>query len=218
MANEYTVNQSDLIAVADAIRAKGSTTDALMFPGGFVDAVGAIQAGSGGDEYKYAYQALAQRSISGDWVDDVSEYVGKSAFSHMTCNSIRFKKATKAWDRAFESSNVPTIIFDNRMDLSSTFLIIGSKTKKLVLKNGFSMVGANLFFQAYFLDTLVLGGDFSNLTIANSGLKDNTLIGTGEGYIYVPADLISTYENATNWSVLAGKFRAIEDYPGIDEV
>ena len=218
MANEYTVNQSDLIAVADAIRAKGSTTDALMFPGGFVDAVGAIQAGSGGDEYKYAYQALAQRSISGDWVDDVSEYVGNSAFSHMTCNSIRFKKATETKLRAFDQSNVPTIIFDNRMENLGQFMLIGSKTKKLVLKNGFSKVGINAFFQASYFDTLVLGGDFSDLTAISTNLNDHTPIGTGEGYIYVPADLISTYENATNWAVFAGKFRAIEDYPGIDEV
>lgn len=50
MANEYAVNQADLKAVADAIRTKGGTSDALTFPGGFVDAVGAIQAGSGGGE------------------------------------------------------------------------------------------------------------------------------------------------------------------------
>lgn len=49
MANEYAVNQADLTAVADAIREKGGTTDALVFPDGFVDAVGAIEAGSSGD-------------------------------------------------------------------------------------------------------------------------------------------------------------------------
>ena len=48
MANEYLVNSDDLTAVADAIRAKGGTSDALTFPGGFVDAVGAIQAGGDG--------------------------------------------------------------------------------------------------------------------------------------------------------------------------
>lgn len=47
MANEYLVNSADMTAVADAIRTKGGTSDALEFPGGFVDAVGAIQTGSG---------------------------------------------------------------------------------------------------------------------------------------------------------------------------
>lgn len=39
-----------------------------------------------------------------------------------------------------------------------------------------------------------------------------TPIASGTGYIYVPRDLISTYEAATNWSTYAGQFRAIEDY------
>ena len=47
MANEYSVNQSDLISVANAIRTKGGTSDTLVFPSGFVSAVQAIQAGGG---------------------------------------------------------------------------------------------------------------------------------------------------------------------------
>jgi len=51
--------------------------------------------------------------------------------------------------------------------------------------------------------TLVtLGGDYLS----------NTPIAFGTGYIYVPRDLISSYESATNWSRHAGQFRAIEDY------
>lgn len=48
MANEYSVNQSDLVSVANAIRTKGGTSEALVFPAGFVSAIQAIQAGGGG--------------------------------------------------------------------------------------------------------------------------------------------------------------------------
>ena len=48
MVNEYSVNQSDLVSVANAIRTKGGTSEALVFPDGFVSAVQAIQAGGGG--------------------------------------------------------------------------------------------------------------------------------------------------------------------------
>lgn len=47
MANEYSVNQPDLVSVANAIRTKGGTSEALAFPDGFVSAVQAIQAGGG---------------------------------------------------------------------------------------------------------------------------------------------------------------------------
>lgn len=47
MANEYAVHAADLKAIADAIRAKGGTEDALSFPADFVSAVEAIQADGG---------------------------------------------------------------------------------------------------------------------------------------------------------------------------
>lgn len=51
MANEYLVNSADMTAVADAIRAKGGTSNAMIFPDGFVAAVEAIETGGtdGGD-------------------------------------------------------------------------------------------------------------------------------------------------------------------------
>lgn len=45
---ERIVQEESLVAVADAIRAKGGTTDALSFPTGFADAISAIQTGGGG--------------------------------------------------------------------------------------------------------------------------------------------------------------------------
>ena len=42
------VKDTSLASVADAIRAKGGTSDALVFPDGFVSAISAIQTGGGG--------------------------------------------------------------------------------------------------------------------------------------------------------------------------
>lgn len=42
---EYLTNETDLTAVANAIRAKGGTTTPLVYPNGFVDAISNIKAG-----------------------------------------------------------------------------------------------------------------------------------------------------------------------------
>ena len=47
---ERIVQEESLTLVADAIRAKGGTTDPLSFPTGFADAIAAIQAGGGGGD------------------------------------------------------------------------------------------------------------------------------------------------------------------------
>ena len=41
---------TDLTAVADAIRTKGGTSASLAFPNGFVDAIDAIETGGGGSD------------------------------------------------------------------------------------------------------------------------------------------------------------------------
>ena len=45
MANEYAVNASDMLSIANAIREKGGTTDKLVFPEGFIDAIHNISGG-----------------------------------------------------------------------------------------------------------------------------------------------------------------------------
>lgn len=47
MANEYSVNSADLLAVANAIREKAESTDGLVFPAGFVEAISGIVSGGG---------------------------------------------------------------------------------------------------------------------------------------------------------------------------
>ena len=42
MANEYTVNQADLVAVANAIRERSGVSDSLVFPNGFAEAIANI--------------------------------------------------------------------------------------------------------------------------------------------------------------------------------
>lgn len=49
-------------------------------------------------------------------------------------------------------------------------------------------------------------------TLSSTNNLGNTLIASGTGYIYVPRDLITTYQAATNWSTYSAQFRALEDY------
>lgn len=46
--SDYITNTAELTAIADAIRAKGSTTASLVYPDGFVSAIEDIESGGGG--------------------------------------------------------------------------------------------------------------------------------------------------------------------------
>lgn len=69
MATEYLTNDTDLKAVADAIRTKAGSTATLSFPDGFVSAVNGIQTGGGGAGFKVTFPATATNwnKVDGDY-------------------------------------------------------------------------------------------------------------------------------------------------------
>lgn len=70
----YIVTSEELTDVADAIRTKGGTSAALVWPSGYVDAVGAIEGGGGGGD---AY--VIGMTLSGTTVSNVTYPTGESA-------------------------------------------------------------------------------------------------------------------------------------------
>lgn len=87
-------------------------------------------------------------------------------------------------------------------------------------ENGGSILfGVYCFHGSTAVNTLIVRSPV--ITNLAGGLLNNTPIGKGTGYIYVPKALLSDddatkdYRRATNWVTYANQFRAIEDYPEI---
>lgn len=74
---EYLTNTTDLTKVASAIREKGGTSGALVYPDGFVSAINAITTGSGSDD---VLNSIIDRSIAGKYENNTVESIGDSAF------------------------------------------------------------------------------------------------------------------------------------------
>lgn len=61
------------------------------------------------------------------------------------------------------------------------------------------------------LKALILRGN-TMCTNINPDILSGSAIASDTGYIYVPRALIEDYKVATNWSIHADQFRALEDY------
>lgn len=109
-----------------------------------------------------------------------------------------------------------------------------TKIRKFTSPCGY--VGYCAFYNCSMLDVVDLSpavlGSIESMAFANSSIKalvlrgsatnrwtlndvtgfDATPIANGKGYIYVPKGTIEAYKVATNWSVYANQFRALEDY------
>lgn len=105
-------------------------------------------------------------------------------------------------DFDFELSNINTASFANC-----------EKITKIICSSNISQLATNSVFSGCSsLKTLVLRKTGSVVTLRNVNSFDNTPFRNGEGgTVYVPNDLISSYESATNWSSLESTtFKAIE--------
>ncbi|MBQ2949312.1 MAG: hypothetical protein IJD94_10155, partial [Clostridia bacterium] len=71
------IEESSLTAVADAIRARSGTTDALRYPEGFVSAIGAISGGGG-----ISAEDIAKRTIGKITLPDSMTEIGRFAFAY----------------------------------------------------------------------------------------------------------------------------------------
>ena len=220
MAN-YIASDTDLTAVADAIRTKGGTSADLTFPSGFVTAIQNISAGMDFDDYvknpptfpsgdyvfngtsmrDYAFAYLASVTTTGysEWTIHAPNctYLGQNAFRE--CRML--KEAHFPALTSFHSTNY-------------IFFMPTSGTRKLALIDwGSCNITENLFKNAANLKTLIL----RKTTIATLG---STAAFTGTpfksggsgGTIYIPKALYdhlgdgtsSDYKAASNWSTVNG--------------
>lgn len=76
-------------------------------------------------------------------------------------------------------------------------------------------IPAQTFNACSALTELILRKTGSICSLSNVNGVNNTPIGKGTGFVYVPAALVDSYKAASNWSTFAAQFRAIEDYPEI---
>lgn len=76
-------------------------------------------------------------------------------------------------------------------------------------------IPAQTFNACSALTELILRKTSAICTLSNVNGVNNSPIGKGTGYVYVPSALIETYKGNSAWSTFESQFRAIEDYPDI---
>lgn len=230
---------ADMTSVADSIRTKGGTTEALAWPDGYKTAIEAIQTGGGGGggESSEVLDALIDRSItdiSNDHITNIgtgafaycmnlatvdlpaSESIGGLAFSFcMNLTTVGIPAATSIGDAAFEycsgltSTNFQAVI---SIGTSAFYACTGLTTVDFPAATS---VGSKAFYACNGLTSVILRSMENVCTLSAVDAFNNTPIASGTGYIYVPAALVDSYKAATNWTTYADQIRAIEDYPEI---
>ena len=194
---------ADLTAVADAIRAKGGTSEALAFPGGFVSAVETIQTG-GGDSHEIEDLFVTRGERTEEYVNDRVTAIGNNAFygySGMKC-AMSFPNATSVGGTAFYACGCTSLSLPKISTTSS--MAFRGMSNCTYLDMGFAGSIGGYFIEGCPLEILILR---KTSLVSLAGTGSNTIstscpLRTGTGRIYVPSALVESYKTATNWAVL----------------
>ena len=201
---------------ADAVTGESSATLA-----GAVDAlIAGFGAGGGADSGLLA--AVIARTVT-EIDDDTITTVGPYAFRNCSALSrVNLPNATTIGSSAFMyCSSLTKIVFPSvqgdgyKGDGNGMFT--GCTKLKIIDFHSKVDFPYYAFYRASALTALVLRSldPCTMAEVSLSGTAANVFgenIANGTGYIYVPAALMDTYKAATNWSVAAAQFRALEDY------
>ena len=196
---------ADLTSVADAIRERSGTAEALNFPDGFVSAVEGIQ------DYVVEYCAGNLTSYRNDKLTIIN---GQMFRGHQNTLHYYFPNVTTVSDWSFAQSKIQTIILPKATDIYwDNFRDCANLTTADF--GAAKYIQTRVFLSAKSFETLILRRTDTVTALYAIDALSGTKIEGGTGYIYVPRSLVDSYKAATNWSTYANQFRAIEDYPEI---
>lgn len=150
--------------------------------------------------------------------------IGNSAFTNCSAlTSVDFPLVTSIGSDAFQGcSNLTSVgfplvtstesaVFTNCSNLTSVDFPSITSIKYNAFKNCYSLTA--LILRSEKTATLDNTNAFTNCYHFH-GTTNSTYnpMGRQDGYIYVPRALVNSYKSTTNWSTLATRFRALEDY------
>ena len=235
---EYLAKSEDMTAVADAIRAKAGTTEPLVWPEGFKEAVEGI-AGGTADNF---IEILLGGGTYGTYRNEALTKIGNPGFRNWSASgnmidTLDLPNVTNAENEVFMGANIRCIKVPKLKSIGS-FAFRNNSILEEVDVSGCTSAGLSCFagdtaiqkldfpalqslsysqhwMNCSSLETLILRYEGGVVGLPNVNCLAGTPIEAGTGYVYVPSALVDSYKAATNWAAYADQIRAIEDYPEI---
>lgn len=230
-AGYYTTTNRIFYSNADLADDIGLTADMLVKGNTVIGVEGTAETGGGGDidgiidgtateissntltkiRARAFYNFAALQSVSFPMVTEMGSY---SFDGCEGLTNISLPLLTQIKSYGFRNCKTLTYINLPNVTKTDTYAFYGCKA---LVKADFAKLGAisySDFQNCSALEALILRKT-TVCTLVASDVFNGSGIKSGIGYIYVPSNLVNSYESASNWSTYASQIRAIEDYPEI---
>lgn len=224
-----------LTAIGDAIRSKTGGSDLLTLDE-MPQEIQSIQTGGGGDT------ALADSIIDGTITsyssDNVLAIPNRPFYNNANLVSVALPNCKTIGGYAFFGcSSLESLSLDSLETITGSYVLqnatsleeLSLPSIKALYRSTFYYSGlikcdlgselesipSSCFTGSTYFKTLILRSSYVVSLSSASAINSGTMFFSDDAGIYVPRDLVESYKVATNWTTLASKIKAIEDYPEI---
>ena len=142
--------------------------------------------------------------------------IGSRGLAGLSMVSLDLPNLEHSNSEALIDNSLPTLVLP-MLDDAGTGLASKMPNLQMVCLPVCQLLYGGAFQNCASLTTVILG-NHRGTTFNGANIFAGTPVEAGSGYIYVRKSLVDTFKNATNASVYAAQFRAIEDYPEIMEI
>jgi len=200
------VEKNTMTNIGNAIRSATRKTD-LIFPKDMPNEIKSIKIG----DFLKVTNSIIDGTVTNIHIDTPVE---NSAFYYCKYIKPTFgDNCTAIGANAFYNCESIAEINTNKVTIIESSSFYGAKNLTKVDLPNVIRIGSYAFYGTN-LQTMIIRSN-SICILSDTGAFNNSPIAKGEGYIYVPKDLLEQYKESTNWVKFAEQFRAIEDYPEI---
>ena len=162
--------------------------------------------GGGGDDFDAFIDGTLTNVNSG-----ATKIASYTFYGNTTLESVNFLAATSIASYAFYGCTALQRATFAEATSISTYGFRNCEALKRVDFSNLQNIGNNVFLGSSVLTTVIIRTS-AVCKLANKNSFTDTPIASGTGFIYVPDSLIDSYKSASNWSIFATQFRALEDY------
>lgn len=205
--------ENDMTSVANKIRSKSNTSDAMSWPDGYISAIDMI----GGGEYSGDEDGMLDGSFTGDYVNGRITKLRAYALAYCTATKIKLGTLRRGGYACFANANAVRIELPVMDNGTQTSMFNSCKSLEAVDCGITNVIVNTCFTKCAKLKVVILRRSSVTMLSDVAGFNGTLFAsgGTG-GKILCPRALVEQYPTASNWNTLYGygtcEFLALEDY------
>lgn len=147
-----------------------------------------------------------------DFYDNAAtNLVANAFFRNGVVKSVSLKNVVTGGQAAFQYAAASKIYLP-KIQSVETYFAYASSSVEWVYFGAAESIQAYAFSVCSALKAVILAGD-QVATLASTNAFASSGISEGTGFIYVPDDLVTQYQAATNWSTYAAQIKGLSELP-----